>query len=186
MASLDLTTPAAVTYLRDTLPLTIREISRESAEAVQAALLRGFEEGLPARKIAKQVKEVVGLTKSQGQAVANFRKQLETGEMIGKLPSDGVVSLDATWETWSLATKPAVVPALVLAGRQDKVVHQPVAIHLVVLHQADGFHAAAKPNPMQTYCLRLKNDGKTPMEALGALMRKLLVLVRAILISRKA
>lgn len=87
MASLDLTNPAAVAYLRETLPSTIRAISQESAEAVQAALLRGFEQGLPARKIAKEVKQVVGLTQAQGQAVSNFRRQLETGEMIGKPPS---------------------------------------------------------------------------------------------------
>lgn len=87
IGSLDLTNPAALTYLRETLPTTIREITTESVEAVQAALLRGFEEGLPARKIAKEIKNVVGLTRAQGQAVSNFRRQLETGEMIGKPPS---------------------------------------------------------------------------------------------------
>lgn len=45
--------------------------------------------------------------------------------------------------------------------------------------------AIARPNPWQVYYLQLRANGKKPMEALGALMRKLLVLMRAILISGK-
>ena len=45
--------------------------------------------------------------------------------------------------------------------------------------------AIARPNPWQVYYLQLRAKGKKPMEALGALMRKLLVLMRAILISGK-
>ncbi len=45
--------------------------------------------------------------------------------------------------------------------------------------------AIARPNPWQAYYLHLRANGKKPMEALGALMRKLLVLMRAILISGK-
>lgn len=43
--------------------------------------------------------------------------------------------------------------------------------------------AIARPNRWQTYYLQLIANGKKPMEALGALMRKLLLLMRAILIS---
>jgi transposase len=43
--------------------------------------------------------------------------------------------------------------------------------------------AIARPNPWQVYYHQLIAKGKKPMEALGALMRKLLVLMRAILIS---
>jgi len=87
MGSLDLTNPAALTYLRETLPTQIREITQESVEAVQAALLRGFEEGRPAVQIAREVRDSIGLTRSQSQAVANFRRELETGQLIGKTPS---------------------------------------------------------------------------------------------------
>lgn len=43
--------------------------------------------------------------------------------------------------------------------------------------------AIVHPNPWQYEYRRLKDNGKKPMEALGALMRKNLVLMRAILIS---
>lgn len=87
MGSLDLTNPAAVRHLSENLPITIREISQESAEAVQAALLRGFQEGRPAAQIAREVRDSIGLTRAQAQAVGNFRRELETGQLIGKTPS---------------------------------------------------------------------------------------------------
>ncbi len=87
MASLDLTNPQAVRFLRETLPMTIREITDESVLAVQNALLRGFEEGRPAVQIARDVRDSIGLTRAQSQAVTNFRRELETGQLVGKPPS---------------------------------------------------------------------------------------------------
>lgn len=88
MASLDLTNPAAVKYLRETLPSTIVRITEESRLAVRTALMRGFEEGRPAVKIAQDVRNAVGLTPSQQMYVSNFRSELETGEVFGTLPGD--------------------------------------------------------------------------------------------------
>lgn len=86
MGSLDLTNPAAIRHLSENLPITIREISQESAEAIQAALLRGFNEGRPAAQIAREVRDSIGLTSAQSRAVGNFRRELETGMLIGKAP----------------------------------------------------------------------------------------------------
>jgi len=80
-ASLDLTNPEAVRYLSLNLPTSIREITDETVRAVQQSLMRGFNEGRPAAKIAREIRGVVGLTEAQAGAVGNFRHQLETGDM---------------------------------------------------------------------------------------------------------
>ena len=80
-ATLDLTNPEAVRYLREHLPELIREVDDEARRAVQQALLRGFDDGRDARKIAREVRESVGLTEAQSRAVGNFRRQLESGEL---------------------------------------------------------------------------------------------------------
>lgn len=89
IASLDLTNPQAVEYLRTTLPTRIVEITEQTREAVRAILHTGFVEGIPAPKMARVIRNSVGLTTKQAQAVYNFRRQLETG-MIGngKAPWD--------------------------------------------------------------------------------------------------
>lgn len=88
-ASLDLTNPRAVTYLQQHLPTLIREVTQEQQKAVQAALLRGFNDGRPAVQIAREVRDTVGLTEAQGRAVVNFRRQLETGDQgLGVHPVD--------------------------------------------------------------------------------------------------
>ena len=40
---------------------------------------------------------------------------------IGKLPETGVVPLDEWWEGWSSATRPQIIPELVVAGRGEAV-----------------------------------------------------------------
>jgi len=86
-ATLDITNPEAVNFLRETVPGLIREISDETREAVRQAALRGFEEGRPARMMAREIRESVGLTQAQSRAVGNFRRQLESGTMgNGKPP----------------------------------------------------------------------------------------------------
>ena len=88
-ASLDLTNPEAVRYLREHVPALVTNVSDEAREAVRQAVLRGFEEGRPPLAIAREVKESVGLTRPQQRFVANFRRQLETGNMgAGTAPWD--------------------------------------------------------------------------------------------------
>lgn len=88
-ASLDLANPEAVRFTSTYLPALIREVTDETRGAVREAVERGFTEGRPAVKIAREVRDSVGLTRAQGRAVGNFRRQLETGNLgRGKHPTD--------------------------------------------------------------------------------------------------
>lgn len=80
-SSLDLTNPASTRYLRDHLPEMIVEIDNQQRVAVREALLRGYTDGRPAPMIAREIRDSVGLTAKQSTYVANFRRQLETGQM---------------------------------------------------------------------------------------------------------
>lgn len=77
--SLDLQNEDAVDYLRTELPTLIKEINNQQALAVQAVLLQGIHGGMDGPAIARQLKQVVGLTEKQAQWVINFRTQLMTG-----------------------------------------------------------------------------------------------------------
>lgn len=85
-ASLDLTNPEAVRFLREHMPVLIREISNEAREAARDAVLRGFAEGRPLPSIAREVRESVGLTRAQSGYVQNLRRQLEAGAELGMTP----------------------------------------------------------------------------------------------------
>jgi len=88
-ASLDLTNPEALRYLRTHIPTLIREVTDETMKAIQSTLVRGFSEGIPPVKMAREIRGVIGLTEKQAQAVANFREQLESGRMgVGQAPWD--------------------------------------------------------------------------------------------------
>jgi len=84
--SFNLTSPGAVEYLQTTLPSMIREIDENTREGVREAVLRGMTEGRPAPRVARDVRDLVGLTESQAAYVARFREQLETGEIGGATP----------------------------------------------------------------------------------------------------
>lgn len=88
-ASLDLTNPESVRYLRDTVPVMIREIDDAQRMAVREAVMQGMTGGRPVDAIARSVRQSVGLTDFMARAVVSFRRQLETGEMgAGKAPWD--------------------------------------------------------------------------------------------------
>lgn len=88
-ASLDLTNPEAVRYLREHIPELIRDISATSRASVQEALLHGMDSGRPIDIIARDIRGAVPLTPQWARAVDNFRTQLETGEMgAGAAPWD--------------------------------------------------------------------------------------------------
>lgn len=117
-ASLDLTNPEAVRYLTENLPTLIREVSDETVAACRDAVLRGFNEGRPAVKIAREVRGSVGLTRAQARYVGNLRRQLETGEL-----GDAT----APWRRRLSATERAEARAVFRAGgersaRVDRIV----------------------------------------------------------------
>ena len=78
-ASLDVTNPSAVDYLAEHLPELIKEINEEQARIVQKILLDGINNGEEGPDIARDIRQVVGLTETQASWVENFRNQLETG-----------------------------------------------------------------------------------------------------------
>lgn len=82
-ASLDLTNPEAVRFMRDYLPNLIREVGNEQMKVVQSLVQRGFTEGRPTVVTARDIRQHIGLTEHQSKYVANFRRQLETGEGLG-------------------------------------------------------------------------------------------------------
>lgn len=87
-ASLDVTNPSAVDYLSENLPDLIRQISKDQMAAVQRILLDGVNAGDTGPEIAREIRNVVGLTEAQAQWVANFRDQLESGKVGGYTPVD--------------------------------------------------------------------------------------------------
>lgn len=56
----------------------IKEIKLSTREAIREKLASGMTAGQNPIKVARGIKEVVGLTRRQAQAVENFRKELET------------------------------------------------------------------------------------------------------------
>lgn len=83
VGSLDLTNPRALEFLESYLPEKIREVTDGTRRAVEAAVQRGFDEGYHPSKMAREIRDVVGLTEKQSVAVENFRRQLEEGTAIG-------------------------------------------------------------------------------------------------------
>lgn len=70
--------PRLITWLQQYSLGLIREINEASKAGVREALIEGMRAGQNPVAVARQVKQVVGLTERQAKAVANFRKELET------------------------------------------------------------------------------------------------------------
>jgi hypothetical protein len=72
----DLRNPRAIAFLRTYRFELIREISRESVEAIRNILLRAFQEGGHPWEQARLIRNVVGLTQRQANAIANYYRTL--------------------------------------------------------------------------------------------------------------
>lgn len=70
--------PALIRWLESYDLNLIREINAGTKEAIRGALTRGMTAGENPIQTARAVRESVGLTAKQAQAVANYRKFLET------------------------------------------------------------------------------------------------------------
>lgn len=64
-------------HLRTTGAVLVREITDSTREGVKEVIVRGFNEKLSPSKQAREIRQLVGLTKNQSNAVLNFRQQLE-------------------------------------------------------------------------------------------------------------
>lgn len=76
----DISNPAASAFLRSYDFGLIREVSTETRDAVRNVVLNAVQYGGHPREQAKQIKELVGLTVKQTQAVQNYRAALELEE----------------------------------------------------------------------------------------------------------
>jgi len=76
----------AVASMRNRGTQTISGISIVSRQAVKDSLTRSMLDNLTPRKAAKELRQMIGLTPDQMQAVTNFRRQLETKQILGFTP----------------------------------------------------------------------------------------------------
>lgn len=84
--SFDITNPKVTEYLETYRPQQIKYITDESRKAIAQVLKDGYRQGIPPQKIARQIRDSIGLTPSQAQAVNNFRLQLEGRDNMGLTP----------------------------------------------------------------------------------------------------
>lgn len=69
--------PVLIQWLQNYTLGLIRELTDSTREAVRAQLTAGMQAGLNPRTQAQTIKQIVGLTTRQSNAVFNFRKELE-------------------------------------------------------------------------------------------------------------
>lgn len=74
--SFNLLNPRSVDFLQQYEFELIREISTGTAEAIRNVMLRAFQDGIPPREAAREIRQVIGLTSRQTQAVGNFQRAL--------------------------------------------------------------------------------------------------------------
>lgn len=79
----------------------IGSILGQSAETVRQQLVQGLRLGAQPEKIAEALKAVVGLTPRQAQAVSNFRRLLEQGDLQALTRALRDSRFDATVRSWA-------------------------------------------------------------------------------------
>lgn len=72
----DLTNPRVFDWIENHTGDLIRQVSTETKLAVRSIIDRGFREGRTVDQMARDIKQVVGLTKNQANAVMNYEKRL--------------------------------------------------------------------------------------------------------------
>lgn len=78
--------PGLVSWLQTYSLGLIKQINQSTKDGVRQALVTGMQAGKNPRAVAAQIKQVVGLTAKQGQAVNNFRAALETMHTKSAMP----------------------------------------------------------------------------------------------------
>lgn len=96
----DLTNPAAVRVIDDQIATLVRDITAESQRAIRTTLARGFQDGRTVPQMARDIRNHVGLTTRDANAVANFRRaqtgnQMQIAERTERL-ADRLLSRRAT------------------------------------------------------------------------------------------
>jgi hypothetical protein len=121
--SLNLLNPESVAFLQAYTFSLIREVSDSTRLAIRDVVLRAFNEGGHPFEQARTIRNLIGLTNRQGQAVTNFRNMLqrprckrhwnercETGDLIRpcfELSNSRQQSLRLGWTGWYSGTTTA-------------------------------------------------------------------------------
>jgi SPP1 gp7 family putative phage head morphogenesis protein len=74
--SLALTNPFAAQVADTNTALLVREVTAETRRSLQLIIARAINDGIPPRQAARLIQPLVGLTRSQAQAVLNYRARL--------------------------------------------------------------------------------------------------------------
>lgn len=70
--------PRLISWLQTYSLNLIQQINDQTREAVRAYLVQGMTAGRNPKDVAREVKNIIGLTEKQAKAVQNYRKELET------------------------------------------------------------------------------------------------------------
>ena len=81
----DAADPPAVAWAQRNRLDKIREITQEQRDAIHGILVQGARSGANPRVMAREIHETIGLTAKQEQIVANYRRQLEQGQLTEAL-----------------------------------------------------------------------------------------------------
>lgn len=91
LSAFDRTNPQAVKWANKNAGRLIKEISKESREAVRKVIARAFSEGIPPRQAAILIRNSVSMTEAQANAVVNLHQKIITSP--GRVVKAGNVSI---------------------------------------------------------------------------------------------
>jgi len=74
----DVNNPAATSWAEAHAAALVKGVTDETRAAIHEAIVDAFDSGRTAADIAKQLREIVGLTKKQAQAVAKMARKMQT------------------------------------------------------------------------------------------------------------
>jgi hypothetical protein len=77
--------PSAVNAMRSIQADLVQGTTVEQREAIRAIMLSGHQAGLGAAAMAREVRDAVGLNRTQAAALMNFKRALEKGDVKGAL-----------------------------------------------------------------------------------------------------
>jgi hypothetical protein len=75
--SFDITNPEAVTWIRAHAAELVADVTDETRMAIRALVQRSFQEGIAPRKLARMIREHIGLTRVHSNALFNYQNSLE-------------------------------------------------------------------------------------------------------------
>ena len=75
-ASFDVTNPEAVRWAGERSTTLLDQVTVDTKRAIRRIIARSFREGIPVQQIARDLREVVGLTERQAESIVRYRSQI--------------------------------------------------------------------------------------------------------------